>query len=117
MALTHSADQALDRPDLPPPTGKKCLKLLYKTCGHHALLPRTLDIPVHYDRTGAALFRGGYADVWKGEHCGQNVAVKVIRTYSNSDLQKIIGVSCSLCSLFICMSADNLQCRGSARRL
>jgi len=84
--LTRSVDQALDRPDLSSPTGKKCLRLLYRTCGHHALLPRTLKIPVHYDRTSAALFRGGYADVWKGEHCGQDVAVKVIRTYSNSDL-------------------------------
>ena len=42
---------------------------------------------------GFPLYRGGYADVWKGEHCGRDVAVKVIRTYSNSDLQKIIGVS------------------------
>ena len=30
--------------------------------------------------------------MWKGEHCGQDVAVKVLRAYSNSDLQKIIGV-------------------------
>ena len=42
---------------------------------------------------GVASYKGGFADVWKGEHCGRDVAVKVIRTYSNSDLQKIIGVS------------------------
>ena len=80
-------------PELSPGTRKKCLKLLYKTCGRHALLPRALKIPSCYDRTSVALFRGGFADVWKGEHRGRDVAVKVIRTYSNSDLQKIIGVS------------------------
>ena len=78
-------------PDLSPRTRKKCLKSLYRTCGRHALLPRVLKIPVCYG--GVALYRGGFADVWKGEHCGRDVAVKVIRTYSNSDLQKIIGVS------------------------
>ena len=66
-------------------------------CGHHALLPGTLKIPVCYDRAGVALYRGGFADVWKGEHSGQDVAVKVLRTYSNSDLQKIIGVGRRLC--------------------
>lgn len=31
--------------------------------------------------------------MWKGKHCGQDVAVKVMRTYSTSNLQKIIGAS------------------------
>ena len=51
-----------------------------------------MKVPICYDRTSDALFRGGYADVWKGECRGRDVAVKVIRTYSTSDLQKIIGV-------------------------
>ena len=63
-------------------------------CGRHALFPTSLKIPVSFDRNGDPAFRGGFADVWKGEHCGQDVAVKVIRTYSTSDLQKVIGVSC-----------------------
>ena len=46
------------------------------------------------------LYWGGFADVWKGEYHGQDVAVKVLRTYSNSDMKKIIGVSHSLCSPF-----------------
>ena len=62
-------------------------------CGHHAILPRALKIPVCYDRTRDALYRGGFADVWKGEHGGREVAVKVLRTYSNSDFKKIVGVS------------------------
>ena len=48
---------------------------------------------MRYDRTCSALFRGGFADVWKGECSGRDVAVKVLRTYSNSDLQRTIGVS------------------------
>ena len=66
-------------------------------CGRHALLPRTLKISTCYDRTGVASYRGGFADVWKGEHRGRDVVVKVLRTYLNSDLQKIIGVGCGPC--------------------
>ena len=91
--MTHSVDQALDIPELPPRIRKKCLKSLYSMCGRLALLPRTLKMPICYDRTGTASYRGGFADVWKGKHCGQDVAVKVIRTYSDDDLQKIVGVS------------------------
>jgi hypothetical protein len=93
-------------PELPPRIRKKCLKSLYRTCGRHALLPRTLKIPACYDRTGTALYRGGFADVWKGQHCGRDVAVKVIRTCSNDDLQKIVGVSYYLCSRFACLYTD-----------
>jgi hypothetical protein len=45
------------------------------------------------DITGNVLYRGGFADIRKGNYSGQDVAVKVIRTYSDGDLQKIIGVS------------------------
>jgi len=55
-----------------------------------------------YDRTSIALYRGGSAEVWKGLYCGRDVAVKVIMTYSNSDLRKIIGVGYVLNTLFTC---------------
>ena len=108
--------QALDRPDLSPSARKRCLRPLYRTCGRHALLPRVSRIPICYDRTSIALYRGGYADVWKGEYCGRVVAVNVIRTYSNSDLQEIIGVSCRLCFLPAHPNVDHLLGRGSAKR-
>ena len=68
-------------------------------CGRHALLPKALAIPICYDRSSVAMYKGGFADVWKGEHRGQDVAVKVLRTYSNSNFQKIVGVSCGFYSL------------------
>jgi len=52
-----------------------------------------MKILVSYDRMDSEMYRGGFADLWKGEHCGREVAVKVIRTYTKSDLQKVIGVS------------------------
>ena len=86
-------DQALNRPDLSPGARVISLKQLYKACGYHALIPKSLRVPICYNRANFPLYRGGYADVWKGEHGGREVAVKVIRTYSNSDLRKVVGVS------------------------
>jgi hypothetical protein len=80
-------------PELSPRTREKCLKTLYRMCGRHALLPGALKVPVCYDRNSAALYRGGFADVWKGKHGGKDVAVKVIRTYANNILQKVTRVS------------------------
>ena len=64
-------------------------------CGRNKLLPKSLRIPLCYDRQGFPLYTGGFADVWKGEYCGRDVAGKVIRTPSSTNLQnlqKIIGV-------------------------
>lgn len=96
-------------------TKKSGFELLHRTYGHRPPLPRALDVPVRYDRTRVALYRGGYTDVWKGEYSGQEVAVKVIRTYSNVELQRVINVSRRLYS-FLRLCADNASCRGSARR-
>ena len=62
---------------------------LCKICGHQALLPRSVQIPLCYDRESTPLYRGGYAEVWKGEHEGREVAVKVLTVYMTSDLDKI----------------------------
>jgi len=107
LTSLRSVDQALDTLELLPRTRKKCLKSLYRTCGGHARLPKRLEVSVWYDKTGVALYRGGFADVWKGKHCGRDVAVKVIRTYTTSDLNKIIGVSFWLCHLSACPCTDS----------
>jgi len=115
--LTHSANQALDRPDLSPRARENCLRSLYKMCGRHGFLPTSLKIPLSCERNGDALYRGGFADVWKGEHGGRDVAVKVMRIYSNSDLQKVIRVSFWLCSPTTHLRTYSGLYRGSARRL
>ena len=61
-------------------------------CGQQALLPRSLQIPLCYDRTDAPLYHGGFAEVWKGEHQGREVAVKVLKVYKTSNLVKITRV-------------------------
>ena len=99
--------QALDRPGLSPSAREVCLRQLYRACGCHALLPKALKIPICYDRTKVALYRGGHADVWKGVHCGRDVAVKVLRTYSDSNLQRIVGVSFLLCLISAHLCADH----------
>ena len=69
---------------------------LCKICGSQGLLPRSLQIQLRYDRSDIPLYRGGYADVWKGGHQGCHVAVKVLRIYSTSDFDKITKVGFSL---------------------
>ena len=70
------------------------MRSLYKMCAVHSLLPRSLQIKVCYNPSGAAHCRGGFADVWKGNCGDRQVAVKVLRIYVNNDLQKITHVSC-----------------------
>ena len=62
-------------------------------CASCILLPRSLQIELCENPTGFALYRGGYGDVFRREHEGQEVAVKVLRTYVNSDSRKIARVS------------------------
>jgi len=69
------------------------VKLLSKMCAARALLPRSLQTEIRYDPSRVAHYRGGFADVWKGECHGLEVAVKVLRVYVNSDLQKMTHVS------------------------
>ena len=92
LTTTYSPHQALETLELSVQARRKYLKILYRTCGFHACLPTTMRISVRYDRTADALYRGGCGDVWKGLYHDQEVAVKVIRTYSDSDLQKVVGV-------------------------
>ena len=67
----------------------RCLRLLRKICGCHALLPRSLAIPVFYDRTEDPLCHGGFADVWRGASDDREVAVKVLRSYQSDNQVQI----------------------------
>ena len=65
------------------------MTILYRICGHQALLPTSVQIPLCYNRMDEPLCRGGFADVWKGEHQGREVAVKVLKVDKRSNLVKI----------------------------
>ena len=70
------------------------MRFLYDVCGRDALLPRSLELPFSYNTTGDPLVGGGFADVWKGQYQGREVAVKVLRVFKTDDLKKTRKVSC-----------------------
>ena len=84
--------QALDLTDLHPFLRRKCVRTLCRLCGRQALLPRSLQIPICYNRLEIPRYRGGYADVWMGLHQGLRVAVKVLRVYSTNDFGRVTKV-------------------------
>ena len=49
------------------------MKLLCKICAHYSLLPKSLQIELCYHPAGVTHCRGGFADVWKGNHHGLEV--------------------------------------------
>ena len=69
------------------------MKLLYKMCAGHALLPRSLHLEMHEDSPGAVLCQGGFADVSKRKYNGLEVAVKTLRVDGNNRSQDITNVS------------------------
>ena len=58
-------------------------------CGRQTLLPKSLAIPLCYNPNEAPQCHGGFADVWKGQHHGREVAAKAVRVYSTSDIERI----------------------------
>ncbi|KAF9644747.1 kinase-like protein, partial [Thelephora ganbajun] len=87
QAFIDVIDEALD--SLPQQIHRRCLRSLYRICGSQALLPKSLQVPVHYDSMGVPHARGGFADVWKGQYDGLEVAAKALRLYSRDNLEKI----------------------------
>ena len=55
-----------------------------------------------YNRLHNLQYKGGYTDVWMGDHQGRWVAAKVLRVYSTSDFDKIRRV----CRLYIISSVQ-----------
>lgn len=85
----NTIHETMGFPELPPRLREKCLAVLCRVCSRQGLLPRALQIPMCYNRSNAPLFCGGCADVWRGEHQGSYVAVKVLRVYATADVSKI----------------------------
>ena len=72
-------------------------------CGLHNLSPSEMQIESINNPDGVTVRGGGFADVYKYTNQGTEVAVKVLKTYADSDLRKIARVS--YCRpLFLCTS-------------
>ena len=71
--------------------------ILSRICSHHGLVPRSIQIPLCYDRTEDPKCAGGFANVWKSEYEGVQVAVKVLKVFGDSDLSKIKKVGFPIC--------------------
>ena len=65
------------------------MSALCYVCGRRALLPRSLQISLCYNRLEVPQYSGGFSDVWMGDYQGQRVAAKVLRVYLTSDLNSI----------------------------
>ena len=86
---------------LSPEIHRRCLRYLYSICGHQALVPRSLGIPLCYDPAVDPVYRGEVADLWKGQHEGRKVAVQVLRLWPGDDAEQVRKVSCRLCSRLV----------------
>jgi hypothetical protein len=56
-----------------------------------------MQIPLRYSRMGTPFDGGGFSEVWKSEYEGRVVAIKVLKVYQTSDINKITRVCC-LCN-------------------
>lgn len=95
QVFINIVDGALDRLNvLPPQIYVRCLRTLYRICGHQTLLPESLQIPLSYDITGIPQSSGAFGDIWRGRHLGQEVAAKTLKVFLVSDFEKIRKMFC-----------------------
>ena len=76
-----------------PHLRNNCLKLLYRACACHALLPTSLQVELEDSLIGVPVCRGGSGEVHKCKYRGQQVAVKVLKVYANDDPRNVARVS------------------------
>ena len=69
------------------------MKALYRICGHHALLPRSLQIQLSSDCLDSPQRYGGFSEVWKGRYEGVEIAAKALRVDGTSHSREITHVN------------------------
>jgi hypothetical protein len=68
-------------------------RLLYKICKACGILPASYVIELELTHVGEVEWKGGFADVSKGEHQGRPVAIKQLRIGTKDEFDKIFKVS------------------------
>lgn len=79
VASSLISGQALVNLDLEPRVRRKCVKLLYKTCSGHRILPKSLRFKPPGNAKRDAQSRDGFTNVSKREYGGRRLEVKVLR--------------------------------------
>ena len=71
----------------------KLLNILCKMCSRQQMMPKSMHMVNCLEGELIEEYDGGYAKVFRGRHKGRAVAVKILRLYLTSDLDKCFKVS------------------------
>jgi len=71
----------------------KLLNILCKMCSRQQMIPKSMHMANCLDEELTEEYDGGHANIFKGEHKGRAVAIKVLRLYLTSDFDKHFRVS------------------------
>ena len=71
------------------------LNLLCKMCSRQRMIPKSMHATNCLNGNLIEECHGGYANIFRGEHKGRPVAVKILRLYLTSDVDKRFSVSLS----------------------
>ena len=74
-----------------PALRRRHVKALIKLSGTTALYPECLVLE-GIEIVGDAVGGGGFADIFKGRLLDQEIAVKVLKVYQKSDIEKLLKV-------------------------
>jgi hypothetical protein len=84
--------QALDSPTIDNSQKGHLMKALVKLSKTSGLYPDCLILNHAVTCDGDPIARGSFGDVWKGKILDREVAIKVLRVYQRSDVQKLLKV-------------------------
>jgi hypothetical protein len=91
--LLLTIGQLLTLSHLDEKPSRRFSRLLYKICKACGVLPASYIIQLELTHVGEVEWKGGFADVSKGEHQGRPVAIKHLRVGAKDEFDKIFKVS------------------------
>ena len=68
------------------------LNILCKICSRQRMIPRTMLMVDCLNENLIEEYDGGQADIFRGKHKGRPVAIRIMRLYLTSDLDKCLSV-------------------------
>lgn len=108
----HKTQLLTASPNLDQKLFKRCSRLLYKICKARRILPTSYGMKPELTCVGGIGWRGGFADVSKGEHQGRSVAIKDLRIRAKSEFDKIFKVSsCAPLGIYALLISTQRLCR------